>query len=158
LDPAPADMDGFELIRAIRRGSVMPIIVLSTSDDERSKVRAFDLGADDYVTKPFSHKELLARLRTAFRHRFQARGEQPRFVSGDLEVDLVRREVRVRGRPTALTRLEYKVLSVFVRHAGRVLTHQQLARQIWGRTHTREVAAFTGNHRRAAAQDRERPC
>lgn len=132
LDPALADMDGFELIRVIRRQYVMPIIVLSTSDDERSKVRAFDLGADDYVTKPFSDKELLARLRTAFRHRFQARGEQPRFVSGDLAVDLVRREVRVRGRPVALTRLEYKVLSAFVRHAGRVLTHEQLARQIWG--------------------------
>jgi two-component system, OmpR family, KDP operon response regulator KdpE len=74
----------------------------------------------------------MARLRTAFRHRFQARGEQPHFVSGDLEVDLVRREVRVRGRPVALTRLEYKVLSAFVRCAGGVLTHQQLARQIWG--------------------------
>jgi len=132
LDPALADMDGFELIRLIRRQSLMPIITLSTSDDERSKVRAFDLGADDYVTKPFAERVLLARLRTAFRHRFQARGEQPLFVSGDLVVDLVRRDVRSQGRRVMLSRLEYKVLSILVRYAGRVLTHRQLTRKIWG--------------------------
>ena len=106
--------------------------MLSTSADERSKVRAFDLGVDDYVTKPFADRELLARLRTALRHRFQARGEQPQFVSGDLIVDLVRRKVQVRGRSVTLTRLEYKVLSILVRHAGRVLTHRQLTREVWG--------------------------
>ena len=132
LDPALAYMDGFELIRLIRRQSLMPIITLSTSDDERSKVRAFDLGADDYVTKPFAERVLLARLRTAFRHRFQARGEQPLFVSGDLVVDLVRRDVRSQGRRVMLSRLEYKVLSILVRYAGRVLTHRQLTRKIWG--------------------------
>jgi len=132
LDPVLADIDGYDLVRAIRRQSLMPIIVLSTSDDEHSKVRALDLGADDYITKPFADQELLARLRTAFRHRFQARGEQARFVSGDLVVDLVRREVRVRGRRVTLTRLEYKVLSVLVRYAGRVLTHRQLTREVWG--------------------------
>jgi len=132
LDPVLADIDGYDLVRAIRRQSLMPIIVLSTSDDEHSKVRALDLGADDYITKPFADQELLARLRTAFRHRFQARGEQARFVSGDLIVDLVRREVRVRGRRVTLTRLEYKVLSVLVRYAGRVLTHRQLTREVWG--------------------------
>ena len=132
LDPALADMDGYDLIGVIRRQSLVPIIVLSTSDDERAKVRAFDLGADDYVTKPFADQELLARLRTAFRHRFQTRGEQPRLISGDLVVDLVRREVQVRGRPVTLTRLEYKVLSVLVRYAGRVLTHRQLTREVWG--------------------------
>jgi len=105
--------------------------VLSTSADERSKVRAFDLGVDDYVTKPFADQELLARLRTALRHRFQARGEQPRFVSGDLVVDLVRPKVEVRGRPVTLTRLEYKVLSILVHYAGRVLTHRQLAQEVW---------------------------
>src|SRR5215831_7277929 len=103
LDPVLADMDGLELIRVIRHRSAMPIIVLSTSDDERTKVRAFDLGVDDYVTKPFADRELLARLRTALRHRFQARGEQPQFVSGDLIVDLVRRKVQVRGRPVTLS-------------------------------------------------------
>jgi two-component system, OmpR family, KDP operon response regulator KdpE len=111
---------------------LMPIIVLSTSHDERSKVRAFDLGVDDYVTKPFADAELLARLRTALRHRFQARGEQPRFVSGDLTIDLVRRKVLVSSQPVALTRLEYKVLSVLARYAGRVVTHRQLAREVWG--------------------------
>jgi two-component system KDP operon response regulator KdpE len=110
----------------------MPIIVLSTSDDERAKVQAFELGVDDCVTKPFADQELLARLRTALRHRFPARGEQPRFVSGDLVVDLVRRRVQVRGRPVALTRLEYELLSVLVRYAGRVLTHRQLTREVWG--------------------------
>jgi len=132
MDPALADMDGYDLICGIRRQSLMPIIVLSTSDDERAKVRAFDLGVDDYMTKPFADQELLARLRTALRHRFQARGEQPLFVSGDLVVDLVQRRVQVRGRPVSLTRLEYKVLSVLVRYAGRVLTHRQLTQDVWG--------------------------
>ena len=132
LYPALTNMDGFALIRLLRRQSLIPILVLSASDDERSKVRAFELGADDYVTKPFAEGELLARLRTAFRHRFQARGEQPLFVSGDLVVDLVRRDVRLQGRRVVLTRLEYKVLSVLVRYAGRVLTHRQLTREIWG--------------------------
>jgi two-component system KDP operon response regulator KdpE len=132
LDPALSDRDGLDLIRIIRRQSLMPIIVLSISDDERSKVRAFDLGADDYVAKPFAGRELLARARTAFRHRFQAQGEAPNFVSGDLVVDLVRREVRVSGRPVALSPLEYQVLSVLVRYAGRVLTYRQLTHEIWG--------------------------
>ena len=132
LDPALSDRDGLDLIRIIRRQSLMPIIVLSISDDERSKVRALDLGADDYVAKPFASSELLARARAAFRHRFQAQGETPNFVSDDLVVDLVRRVVRVSGRPIALTPLEYRALSVLVRFAGRVLTYRQLTRGIWG--------------------------
>jgi two-component system KDP operon response regulator KdpE len=160
LDPALSDMDGFDLIRIIRRRSAMPVIVLSISDDERSKVRAFDLGVDDYLAKPFAERELLARIRTAFRHRFQAKGEEPRFVSGDLVVDLVRREVRVRGRPVALTRLEYKVLSILVRYAGRVLTHRQLTREIWGenipRT-LRPLRVIVGELRRKIEEDPVRP-
>jgi two-component system KDP operon response regulator KdpE len=160
LDPALSDMDGFDLIRIIRRRSAMPVIVLSISDDERSKVRAFDLGVDDYLAKPFAERELLARIRTAFRHRFQAKGEEPRFVSGDLVVDLVRREVRVRGRPVALTRLEYKVLSILVRYAGRVLTHRQLTREIWGenipRT-LRPLRVIVGELRRKIEEDTVRP-
>jgi two-component system, OmpR family, KDP operon response regulator KdpE len=132
LDPALSDRDGLDLIQIIRRQSLMPIIVLSIRDDERSKVRAFDLGADDYVAKPFAGRELLARARAAFRHRFRAQGEAPNFVSGDLVVDLVRREGRISGRPVALTPLEYQILSVLVRYAGRVLTHRQLTREIWG--------------------------
>jgi two-component system, OmpR family, KDP operon response regulator KdpE len=160
LDPALSDMDGFDLIRIIRRRSAMPVIVLSISDDERSKVRAFDLGVDDYMAKPFAERELLARIRTAFRHRFQAKGEEPRFASGDLVVDLVRREVRVRGRPVALTRLEYKVLSILVRYAGRVLTHRQLTREIWGenipRT-LRPLRVIVGELRRKIEEDPVRP-
>jgi two-component system, OmpR family, KDP operon response regulator KdpE len=132
VDPALSDRDGLDLIRIIRRQSLMPIIVLSISDDERSKVRAIDLGADDYVAKPFASIELLARARAAFRHRFQAQGEAPNFVSGDLIVDLVRRVVRVSGRAIALTPREYQALAVLVRFAGRVLSYRQLTREIWG--------------------------
>ena len=142
LDPALSDRDGLDLIRIIRRQSLMPIMVLSGSNDERSKVRALDLGADDYVAKPFASSELLARARAAFRHRFQAQGEAPNFVSGDLVADLVRREVRVRGWPVALTPLEYEVLSVLVRYAGRVLTHRQLTREIWGESKPATLQPF----------------
>jgi two-component system KDP operon response regulator KdpE len=132
LDPALSDMDGFDVMRGVRQQSHLPVIVLSICGDEQSKVRAFDLGADDYVTKPFAEGELLARMRAALRHRFQAKGEEPNFVSGDLVVDLVRREVRVRERPVGLTPIEYQVLSLLVRHAGKVLTHRRLTGEIWG--------------------------
>src|SRR5580693_2538670 len=132
LDPALSDMDGLDVICGVRQQTQIPVIVLSTRDDEHSKIRALDLGADDYLTKPFAEGELLARMRAALRHRFQAKGEEPNFVSGDLVVDLVRREVRVRGRPAGLTPIEYQVLSLFVRHAGKVLTHCRLTGEIWG--------------------------
>ena len=132
VDPALRDMDGFDIIRRVRHQSSMPIIILSIRDDEQSKIRAFDLDADDYVTKPFAEGELLARIRAALRHRFQAKGEKPNFVSGELVVDLVRREVRVSDRPVAPSPIEYQVLSILVRHAGKVLTHPQLTGEIWG--------------------------
>jgi two-component system KDP operon response regulator KdpE len=94
LDLGLPDMSGVDIIRELRRGSAVPIIVLSVREDERGKVEALDLGADDYVTKPFGTDELVARIRTALRHRFQQQGEKPIFVSGDLSVDLVRRTVR----------------------------------------------------------------
>jgi len=160
LDPTLADMDGYDLIREIRRQSLVPVIVLSISYEERAKVRAFDLGIDDYVTKPFADQELLARLRTAFRHRFQTRGEQPRFTSGDLVVDLVRRKVEVSGRPVNLTRLEYKVLSVLVRNAGRVLTHRQLTQELWGNktlATLQPLRVIVGGLRRKIEADPARP-
>jgi two-component system, OmpR family, KDP operon response regulator KdpE len=160
LDPALSDMEGFDLIRVIRRQSLMPIIVLSISDDERAKVRAFDLGVDDYVTKPFADGELLARIRTAFRHRFQAKGEEPNFVAGDLVVDLVRRKAQARGRPVVLSRLEYKVLSVLVRYAGRVLTHRQLTREVWGEnipTSLQPLRVIVGGLRRKIEENPDRP-
>ena len=110
----------------------MPIIVLSSRADEGGKVRALDLGADDYVTKPFGMDELLARLRAALRHRLQQQGERPIFRSGDLSVDLVRRIVTVRGSEVKLSPREYDLLRLLVAHAGKVLTHKFILREVWG--------------------------
>lgn len=123
---------GFEVIRAVREHSQVPIIVLSSRDDERGKVAALDLGADDYVTKPFGMEELVARMRAALRHRLQIQGEAPVFRSGDLAVDLVRRVVTARGEEIKLSPREYDILRLLVMHAGKVLTHQLLLREIWG--------------------------
>ena len=113
-------------------GSKMPIIVLSSRAGERGKVEALDLGADDYVTKPFGIAELVARIRTALRHRFQAQGSEPVFKSGDLSVDLVRRIVTVKGEEVKLSPKEYDILRLLVLHAGKVLTHRFLMQEVWG--------------------------
>jgi len=131
LDLGLPDMDGMEVIRTIRQTSPLPIIVLSSRDNERGKVEALDLGADDYVTKPFGMDELMARIRSALRHRFQAQGEPAIFVSGALSVDLVRRLVTVRGDEVKLSPREYDILQLLVRHAGKVLTHQFILREVW---------------------------
>jgi two-component system KDP operon response regulator KdpE len=136
LDLGLPDMDGVEVIRRIRAASDLPIVILSVRDDERSKVEALDLGADDYITKPFGMEELIARVRTALRHRFQAQGEQPVFVAGDLSVDLVRRVVKLRGNDVKLSPKEYDILKLLVTHAGKVLTHRQMLTQVWGLAHT----------------------
>jgi two-component system KDP operon response regulator KdpE len=127
------DMDGLDIVRQIRDGGEnLPIIILSSRDNERAKVTALDLGADDYVTKPFGIDELLARIRTAQRHRLQEEGERPLFHAGDLCVDLVRRTVTVRNEEVKLSPREYDLLRVLVGHAGKVLTHDFLLREIWG--------------------------
>ncbi|QEX15103.1 DNA-binding response regulator [Hypericibacter terrae] len=131
VDLGLPDIDGLELIRMIRAESPVPIVVLSSRDDEKSKVEALDLGADDYVTKPFGMEELVARLRTALRHRLQQQGGRPTFRSGDLTVDLVRRIVTVRGEEVKLSPKEYDLLQQFVVHAGKVLTHRHLLREVW---------------------------
>ncbi|MGZ8409109.1 MAG: response regulator [Hyphomicrobium sp.] len=131
LDLGLPDVDGIELIRTVRQASQVPIIVLSSRDSERGKVEALDLGADDYVTKPFGMDELMARIRSALRHRFQEKGEPAAFVSGDLAVDLVRRMVRVRGEEVKLSPREFDILQLLVRHAGKVLTHQFILREVW---------------------------
>jgi two-component system KDP operon response regulator KdpE len=133
LDLGLPDSDGFDIIKHVRdQGSAAPIIVLSSRTDEAGKVRALDLGADDYVTKPFGVEELLARLRAALRHRLQQQGERPIFKSGDLAVDLVRRVVTVRGQEVKLSPREYDLLRLLVMHAGKVLTHRFILREVWG--------------------------
>ena len=133
LDLGLPGMDGFEVIRQLREGrSALPIIVLSARADETGKVRALDLGADDYVTKPFGIEELLARIRAAVRHRLQQEGELPIFQSGALSVDLVRRIVTVSGAEVKLTPREYDLLRLLVAHAGKVLTHKFILHEVWG--------------------------
>jgi two-component system, OmpR family, KDP operon response regulator KdpE len=139
LDLGLPDRSGLEVIAEIRKTSPVPIIVLSARDDERSKVEALDLGADDYVAKPFGMAELIARIRAALRHAFQAQGELPVFASGDLTVDLVRRHVTRGGEEVKLSPKEFELLKLLVTHAGKVLTHRQLLRDVWGPAQANEV-------------------
>jgi two-component system KDP operon response regulator KdpE len=133
LDLGLPGLDGFEIIKQLReQGSTIPIVVLSSRTDEAGKVRALDLGADDYVTKPFGMDELIARLRTALRHKLQQQGERAIFRVGDLAVDLVRRVVSVRAHEVKLTPREYDLLRALVAHAGKVLTHRFLLHEVWG--------------------------
>src|SRR5439155_13552754 len=139
LDLGLPDKSGLDVIIEIRQRSPVPIIVLSARNDERSKVEALDLGADDYIGKPFGMAELMARLRAALRHAFQAKGEMPMFVSGELSVDLVRRHVTRDGREVKLSPKEFELLRHLVTHAGKVLTHRQLLREVWGPAQAEEV-------------------
>jgi two-component system, OmpR family, KDP operon response regulator KdpE len=139
LDLGLPDRSGFDLIPEIRNASTVPIVVLSARHDEHSKVEALDLGADDYVGKPFGMAELMARLRAALRHAFQVQGEIPVYSSRDLSVDLVRRRVTRGGSEIKLTPKEFDLLHHLVIHAGKVLTHRQLLREIWGPAHTEDV-------------------
>ena len=132
LDLGLPDLDGLEVIRRIRGESPVPIVVLSSREDEKGKVAALDLGADDYLTKPFGVEELMARLRAALRHRLQQQGSRPVFHSGDLSVDLVKRIVSVGGQEVKLSPKEYDILQQLVIHAGKVLTHKHLLREVWG--------------------------
>ena len=137
VDLGLPDMDGLEVIRRMREWSAMPVIVLSARGQERDKVTALDAGADDYVSKPFSAGELLARIRVALRHTAGAshEGSEAAFKVGDLQVDLLRRHVSMRGADVRLTPIEYKLLATLVKHAGKVVTHQQLLREVWGPGH-----------------------
>jgi two-component system KDP operon response regulator KdpE len=133
LDLGLPDIQGHDLLRMIRgRNEAVPVIVLSSRGDEAGKVQALDLGADDYVTKPFGMDELLARMRAALRHQLQTHGERPVFRVGDLSVDLVRRIVKVGDKVVKLSPKEYDLLRVLVQHAGKVLTHKFLLTELWG--------------------------
>jgi two-component system KDP operon response regulator KdpE len=132
LDLGLPDISGFDIIARLRgQSSALPIVVLSSRSDERGKVEALDLGADDYVTKPFGIDELLARLRAALRHRLQREGERPVFRCGELSVDLVRRIVMLGGHEVKLSPREYDLLRLFAAHAGKVLTHRFILRELW---------------------------
>jgi two-component system KDP operon response regulator KdpE len=132
LDLGLPDMEGQELLRMIRaRNGRVPIVVLSSRGDEAGKVQALDLGADDYVTKPFGMDELLARMRAALRHQLQTHGERPIFRTGELSVDLVRRIVKVADMEVKLSPKEYELLRLLVQHAGKVLTHRFLLNELW---------------------------
>jgi two-component system, OmpR family, KDP operon response regulator KdpE len=132
LDLGLPDIQGHDLLRMIRaRNDSVPIVILSSRGDEAGKVQALDLGADDYVTKPFGMDELLARIRAALRHQLQVQGERPIFRTGDLSVDLVRRIVKVGDKEVKLSPKEYELLRVLVQHAGKVLTHRFLLGELW---------------------------
>jgi two-component system KDP operon response regulator KdpE len=132
LDLGLPDMQGLDLLKALRdQNEAVPIVVLSSRADETAKVQALDFGADDYVTKPFGINELLARIRAALRHQLHIQGERPIFHVGDLSVDLVRRIVKVGDREIKLSPKEYDLLRLFVQHAGKVLTHNFLLRELW---------------------------
>jgi len=136
LDLALPDGDGKEVIRTVRQWSDVPIIVLSARDRETEKIDALDLGADDFINKPFGVGELMARVRSAMRHRMQRNAEIPVLKLGELEIDNVRRRVTRAGREVKLTRKEFELLSLLARHAGTVVTHQQVLAAVWGTAHT----------------------
>ena len=162
LDLGLPDMDGIEVTRRLREWTATPIIVLSARGQEQDKIAALDAGADDYLTKPFSMGELLARIRVALRHRNRVAGEEGEavFSTGDLQVDLSLREVRVGDEEVRLTPTEYNLLAALVRNAGRVLTHSQLLKEAWGPTHstqTHYVRIFMSQLRRKIEKNPARP-
>ncbi len=141
VDLGLPDIDGLEVIRRLREWSTVPIVVLSARGQEQDKIAALDAGADDYLSKPFGVGELLARMRVALRHaaRFGQEAGESSFTQGDLSVDLARRRVLLHGQEVHLTPIEYRLLTSLVRHAGKVLTHRQLLKEVWGPSHTGET-------------------
>jgi two-component system KDP operon response regulator KdpE len=159
LDLGLPDIEGHELLEMIRgRNERVPIVVLSSRGDEAGKVMALDLGADDYITKPFGMNELLARIRMALRHQLQVHGERPIFRTGELSVDLVRRIVKVGDREVKLSPKEYELLRVLLQHAGKVLTHKFLIGELWDETvDAQYLRVLVGQLRKKIEADPERP-
>jgi two-component system KDP operon response regulator KdpE len=139
LDLGLPDMEGLEVIKRLREWSAVPIIVLTARNREPDKIEALDGGADDYLTKPFGMGELMARIRAALRHRLQSAGAPPIFKVGDIVVDLVKRLVTRAGDEVKLSPREYDVLRMLVQNAGRVVTHQQMLREVWGPAHVQDT-------------------
>ncbi len=162
LDLGLPDGDGIDLTRRIREWARMPIVVISARGQERDKVAALDAGADDYLTKPFGVSELLARMRVALRHAARAAGQpdDPVFAVGELRVDLEHRQVFVDEREVHLTPTEYKLLTTLVRHAGKVLTHRHLLKEVWGPNaveHSHYVRVYMTQLRHKLEADPARP-
>jgi len=159
LDLGLPDLNGLEVTRQLREWTRIPIIVLSVREEEATKVAALDVGADDYLTKPFGIAELMARIRVALRHADQPAGE-PVFEVGDLRMDRARRQVLMAGNEIVLTPTEYDLLRILVQHAGKVLTHRQLLRQVWGMGYEMETHLLQvniSNLRRKIEPDPSRP-
>ena len=161
LDLSMRALDGLEVCRRLREWSSAPVIVLSARGGERDKVTALDAGADDYIEKPFGTDELLARIRVALRHSAGAvREADAIFKVGDLQVDQGRRRVQLEGKDVHLTPIEYRLLTTLVRHAGKVLTHRQLLREVWGPNHTEDahyLRVFMAQLRRKIEHDPAQP-
>jgi two-component system KDP operon response regulator KdpE len=162
LDLGLPDLDGVEVTRRLREWSTAPIIVLSARGQEKDKIEALDAGADDYLTKPFGMGELLARMRVALRNaaRLVSLGSEPVFELEDLRVDLASRKVAVGGRDVHLTRTEYNLLATLVKHAGKVVTHRQLLRAVWGPGAANEshyLRVYMGQLRHKLEADPARP-
>ena len=159
LDLGLPDIDGVEVTRRLREWTQIPIIVISVREQENDKIAALDAGADDYLTKPFGAGELLARIRVALRRSGQTESE-PVFINGNLKVDLTLRSVTVAEQPVTLTPTEYDLLKTFIKHAGKVLTHRQLLRTVWGNTYesdTHILQVNISNLRRKIEPDLARP-
>ena len=162
LDLGLPDMEGLEVIRRLREWTAVPIIVLSARGQEQDKIAALDRGADDYVSKPFGVGELLARLRVSLRHAERTVREvgEPSFAVGDVEVNLAQRRVLVAGKEIHVTPLEYRLLATLVKHAGKVLTHRQLLREVWGppyADHAHYLHVYMAQLRRKIEDDPARP-
>lgn len=159
LDLGLPDLDGLTVLSRIREWSNVPVIILTVQEQEKQKIRALDSGADDYLTKPFSMGELLARMRVALRHAAGTE-EEPVITAGDLSIDLARRGVTVKGEHVRLTPTEYEILKHLATNAGRVLTHKQLLCRIWGKQYENEVhylRVYIGQLRRKIEPDPSRP-
>jgi two-component system KDP operon response regulator KdpE len=162
LDLGLPDMDGLEVTRRLREWTETPILVLSARGQEQDKVTVLDMGADDYLTKPFDMAELLARIRVALRHATRAGGDDgpPIYTAGSLRVDLARRQVFVNGNEVHLTPIEYNLLAILVRNAGKVVTQRQLLREVWGPayvTETHYLRIYMGQLRHKLEADPARP-